>query len=175
MVIVMNLQEKQDLITAKIKECLVVYGLQDIDLVIDFMPLGSTGGLAYFLENIYNTRYFIVFNSVMIDQSFELFHPSIPIHECAHIIQVCIAPEAKQAHGPEWRAIVRRLGSEPTTYHELPIEGLGRSKSRIMKVRYQCGCSKYSLSITEHNKIRSGKKSKYCETCRFPAYAVDYI
>jgi predicted SprT family Zn-dependent metalloprotease len=42
-------------------------------------------------------------------------------HELAHIIQFRLFPRAKQAHGPEFRAILDSIGSDSSTYHRYNV------------------------------------------------------
>jgi len=42
-------------------------------------------------------------------------------HELAHVIQFRLYPRAKQAHGPEFRAIMLVLGYNGSTYHSYSV------------------------------------------------------
>lgn len=41
-------------------------------------------------------------------------------HEVAHVVQQIVYPNATQAHGPEWKFVMRELGCKFSTYHSLP-------------------------------------------------------
>lgn len=42
-------------------------------------------------------------------------------HELAHIIQFRLFPNASQAHGPEFRAIMESVGKDGSTYHSYSV------------------------------------------------------
>lgn len=54
-------------------------------------------------------------------------------HELAHVIQYVCFPHAKQAHGPEWKRIMRDLGFEPSTYHSMERPKVNGKKPRTYK------------------------------------------
>lgn len=48
------------------------------------------------------------------------FHQTIA-HELAHIIQARLYPNASQAHGPEFRAILSTVSNRTSTYHRYSV------------------------------------------------------
>ena len=76
-----------------------------------------------------------------VDQGFEVMK-EVLIHELAHVIQFVLYPKAKQAHGPEWKGIMRTLGVEPNTYHSMTRPAVpkktqaAKPKRKNLKTRY---------------------------------------
>jgi predicted SprT family Zn-dependent metalloprotease len=76
-------------------------------------------------------------------------------HEIAHLVTKQIYPNYIQHHGPEWKAVMRRLGLEAKRCHNM--QRLGKSFS------YKCPtCAQiFSVSPIIHKKIGSGRL-RYC-------------
>lgn len=93
------------------------------------------------------------------------FSRTIP-HEAAHLITKILYPKAKQAHGPEWRNVMNRLGVEDVKRcHSYDTSAL--VKSRVYeKFTYSCACErKLSLTKIIHNKIQNGSH-RACIHCK---------
>ena len=65
-------------------------------------------------------------NLIRINPAFLLAHTervlsrTVP-HEIAHLICHKLYPNAKQHHGPEFRKIMKELGCEDSTYHDMRL------------------------------------------------------
>ena len=83
-------------------------------------------------------------------------------HEVAHIVTKIVYPNAKQAHGPEFRYVMRVFGLNDSTYHSMVID----SYVEKYKYSYTCPCGgKFNLSACLHKKVQSGK-NRICRKCR---------
>lgn len=87
-------------------------------------------------------------------------------HEIAHLITHKLFPNASQAHGPEWKMIMRRLGLEAARCHSM--KRLGASHE------YRCPtCAKvYHMSPIVHKRITDGAP-RYCCRGGKPVYCSD--
>ena len=65
----------------------------------------------------------IKINPLFLNQfTLNVLHRTVP-HEVAHLITHAVYPQAKQHHGPEFRAVMRRLGNEDcSTYHTMRLD-----------------------------------------------------
>src|SRR5690606_25464272 len=66
-------------------------------------------------------------NLIKINPSFLIEHPEEMLnrtigHECVHLICHKLYPNAKQAHGPEWKYLMRSLGLPDTRCHSMVLE-----------------------------------------------------
>ena len=50
------------------------------------------------------------------------------MHELAHIVQYLVYPFAKQAHGPEFKSIMRTMGFSDRTYHSYNVKAAKSKK-----------------------------------------------
>lgn len=86
-------------------------------------------------------------------------------HEVAHYAVYRVHGGRRvRPHGPQWQAIMRALGAEPTVTFDLDISGLPRRRQR--RHRYHCGCREHSLSSTRHNRVSAGRARYACLACR---------
>lgn len=84
----------------------------------------------------------------------EVLHQTLG-HEIAHLYVSMNFPRAKQHHGKEFRFVMRCLGLEGKTYHNMIIPGMATKRQPRMKKRYIyknvnddiCG-----LTAQKHNK-----------------------
>lgn len=76
-------------------------------------------------------------------------------HEIAHLVTMKIYPYASQAHGPEWKMVMRRLGLEAARCHTM--KRLGASHN------YKCPTCQtvFDLSPIIHRRMMGGQK-RYC-------------
>jgi len=116
---------------------------------VDFFSKGSAAGLA----SLRSKR--VSFNTVLMSRHPEDFDNTI-IHEVAHLVTYQIRPNAKQAHGPEFKRIMLILGGSPNTYHTYDVSGLKRTYAKTRYV-YECspGCT-HNMTKGKHDKIVSG-------------------
>lgn len=77
-------------------------------------------------------------------------------HEICHIYQYKYYPYAKQAHGPEWKRLMRLIGLSPDTYHSMKLDGVVRKshkKTRYVYVDQQTGKC-YNATKKQHETFR---------------------
>ena len=99
----------------------------------------------------------VSFNYHYINEA-DFWNTTVP-HEVAHHIQKWLYPRARQAHGPEFRSIMARLGCSTRTRHSMAPEALKEFKPH----EYECPCCKktFNLSNIIHNRIQSGQR-RFC-------------
>lgn len=94
------------------------------------------------------------YNPIYVNEP-DFWNTTVP-HELAHLVQHYVFPLAKQAHGPEFRSIMREFGCSERTYHTMRPEPL------IEKRPFQYSCPKcgeiYFLSNLLHNRYQAGKR-----------------
>ena len=97
------------------------------------------------------------------------------IHEVAHLATFKLRPYAKQAHGPEFRAICTALGGSGTTKAEYGVSKIVGAKveTREDKIAsgkwtlYKCSCNN-AIAVTKitHNKIVRNNAKYSCNKCK---------
>lgn len=122
---------------------------------VGFYSKGTAAGLAHRSGHV-------EFNEVLMARHPEDFDVTI-IHEVAHIVTFKVFPNAKQAHGPEFKRVMRMLGVDnPTRCHSYDVSGLIRRKT-VKRFEYVCehGCT-HGLTIHRHKTIESGMVRYRC-------------
>lgn len=127
------------------------------DLEVDWYSGKKSAGIAY--------RHFpkVAFNVEFMEQeSNESFLQTV-IHEVAHYVTWQVYPWAKQAHGPEFKYILRQLGStRESIKHSYSVKGIG---NQMRVFHYGCACGKeYRLSAIMNTKIQRGEVRR-CTIC----------
>jgi len=78
-------------------------------------------------------------------------------HEFAHHICYQMWPTLRISHGPEWKAVMVKLGLPPTRCHDYDVSEV---KTRTLKT-FEYACTKcgfkYELTSIRHNRILKGK------------------
>lgn len=106
----------------------------------------------------------IGFNTDIMFKTSEIEFEQTIVHEICHRLQKDLYPNAKQAHGPEWKWIMQKMGKEPLRCHNFDVSEA--KKNSVKKHIYNCTCGKeFKLSTTMHNKIRRGS-TRICMSCR---------
>ena len=116
----------------------------------------SVAGYAYQYQNR------IELNEQLFESNQETFFSRTIPHECAHLIQKRLYPQAKQAHGPEFRSILRCLGADTSTRHQMDVS-VAYGKPMY---QYKCSCDRV-LNLTKliHTRVQSGS-SRHCKACK---------
>lgn len=86
------------------------------------------------------------------------------VHEAAHLITNIMFPDAKQAHGPDWRHVMRIIGATDTERTHSYDTSVALSGEYY---RYACGCKdrSHTLSPLKHKRINSGQIYS-CKKCK---------
>jgi SprT protein len=105
----------------------------------------------------------LTFDPFYIEQNPKAYMARTVPHEVAHLLTRMLYPEAKQHHGPEWRAIMKRLGAEATTYHSYDTTNAPGRHARDHV--YKCACRQFNLTKKMHNSIQNGN-SRRCLSCK---------
>lgn len=125
-------------------------------LLVDWeVKSAGIAGLAY------RGRNRVSFNIDYIGQ--DGFWTNTIVHEVAHHIQWWIYPQAKQAHGPEFRRIMSLMGCSTHTRHSMSTPELVARRPH----EYECPICKKSFSLSNiiHKRIQSGQK-RWCASTR---------
>lgn len=81
-------------------------------------------------------------------------------HEVAHLYVAKYIPSAKQAHGPQFKRILRYLGVSDSTYHSMKLVN-GPVKITRIKKRYvyitEHSKREINLTTQQHNKVELGR------------------
>lgn len=80
---------------------------------------------------------------------------STVVHELCHLLQRRHYPNAKQAHGPEFKSIMRSFGVPPSTHHSYDIKGVARRRT---KHKYVVDGTEFLLSPQKHRKVLLGTR-----------------
>lgn len=141
------------------------FNVDNVEVVVEGMSYNNR-----FSAGTYSTY----FNKVTISMHYLVAHPDEVIgntlsHEIAHAIVRRYFPDAKQAHGKEFRMIHRMLGGTGETYHHMANpEGIVESKRKMTKYVYPCPkCNhEYHVSPQTHKKLMAGGRSASCPDCK---------
>jgi SprT protein len=88
-------------------------------------------------------------------------------HEVAHFLAYeLFGTRNIRPHGMEWRAIMHRLGAEPSVTCQYDLGGIPQRRQR--RFEYSCGCSSHAISTVRHNRVQRGKGRYLCRQCRQP-------
>jgi SprT protein len=84
------------------------------------------------------------------------------IHEACHIAAAHIYGPGVQAHGREWKALMRKAGAKGDRCHRVDRTGLQR---RTVRVPAYCGCMTHQITKARRTKMRKGIAYR-CRRCR---------
>jgi len=153
-------KDRVDLIHAKTKEVvdeLSQHGYAPFELNVKIERIKPTfAGLAYRVYNI------VILNSLYVRDHFEDALNVTLAHEICHLYQHKYYPRAKQAHGPEWKNLMRLLNLAPNTYHKLSVPELENNKKRKARYIYSDGNKSFKLTTAKHNKIQKLRLQVSC-------------
>jgi len=91
------------------------------------------------------------------------FLASTVAHEVSHLITVACHGRV-QAHGSEWRAVMRHLGiADPQRCHQYAVDETAVRRQR--RWAYECNCRGHELSTTRHKRIQTGSSRYHCRQC----------
>lgn len=122
-------EHKVEAKVAEVKAKLATLGYADIPLKVKVCKLkGTYAGYATYatLEVAFDTEYLLNFEDEMLNET-------VP-HEVVHHYIKKYYPRAKQAHGPEFRRLMRAIGAIGSTKHAMKLES--KTKNRRTKTRY---------------------------------------
>ncbi|WP_296811339.1 SprT-like domain-containing protein [Thiocapsa sp.] len=93
-------------------------------------------------------------------------------HEVAHVVAFVKNGPRIRPHGPEWQAVMRHFGVEPSRCHRFDVSRL-RTRS-LRRFLYRCSCGTHEISSIRHNRIRREGTVYLCRRCRQPLkHAID--
>jgi SprT protein len=134
---------------------------------VSFDLTGTCAGTAYW------RRRHIRFNHQLLAENPAHFESDIIPHELAHLIVRHLHGEAPASHGPEWQAVMRKLGVDLARLHSLDTTN---SRTTAKVYGYVCSCNANNwLSSRQHPRAQRGAVYA-CRQCKgpmaFPAAAV---
>jgi len=95
------------------------------------------------------------------------FKQTIP-HELAHLVVEILYPDAKQAHGPEFRRLMAFWGFDSSTRIKYDREAAGIEIRKQPLYVYECACETqtniFKFSSTIHKRIEQGDHRR-CRSC----------
>ncbi|MFB1486437.1 MULTISPECIES: SprT-like domain-containing protein [unclassified Thiocapsa] len=87
-------------------------------------------------------------------------------HEVAHVVAFVKYGPRIRPHGPEWQAVMRHFGVEPSRCHCYDVSKL-RTRS-LQRFLYRCSCGTHEISSIRHNRICREGAVYLCRRCRQP-------
>lgn len=123
--------------------------------------LTSTAGNVSFMRNTRGSIKMKLSVPIMRDNP-EEFIKDTPGHEAAHHIVHCVYGTETQAHGSEWKRVMRLIGQEPKRTHRMTV--VKKTQDRIAAT---CGCQTHMITKQRVTKMRRGMTYN-CRKCRQP-------
>lgn len=155
--------ELTEIVQSEVARCFTLFNKPVPTYSIAFFDTGVKAGSCYtYIVNGVLLDAKLSFNTKLYERNKETFINTI-LHEIAHLIQRIYIPNAKQAHGPEWRNICSVIGCNGKTYHNYECNDL--FKKKIKRHVYSCPSTTHILSTTLHNRVLNGKKY-FCVCCK---------
>lgn len=124
---------------------------------VAFDVTGKCAGQARYLKHE------VSFNLILARDNSEEFENTVS-HEIAHLLTKVLYPNAKQAHGPEFKRVHRWMGGTGNTYHSYDVSGVAKKRKTTTYV-YTCGCTEHTVTSIRHNKMKAGALYK-CNACK---------
>ncbi len=130
---------------------------------VSFKDMGRTAGRARYIDNS------IKYSPTLYKENESVFIARTVPHEIAHLITHLVFPHAKQAHGPEWRSVMQKLGvTDNSRCHSYDTSSTKRSRDRFV---YRCDCEiSHWITAHKHKKMQIGIKF----TCRKCKKTIDF-
>lgn len=165
------MNELQKKVVKKVEECYElaaeVYGRTFQFPEILFKKRGRVAGTA---QSFYGRSGVLNFNMKLLEQNEADFLENTVPHEVAHLVTFDLHGTIRNqngrrsSHGPEWKAVMRSLGVNPSTTHNYDVSDAGGHHKT--KHVYQCGCGKqYAIGPTIHRNIQNGQVRFHNRTC----------
>lgn len=99
-------------------------------------------------------------------QAADFIATTVP-HEVAHVVTWLNHGDTVRPHGPEWQAVMRRLGVEaPQRCHQFELAP-GKVR-RQRRWTYRCACREHLLSTTRHHRWLYEDQQYLCRACGEP-------
>ncbi|RLA45646.1 MAG: metallopeptidase [Gammaproteobacteria bacterium] len=122
-------------------------------------------GRAAGMYKVVGARRRIRYNPYIFALYFEEHLISTVAHEVAHYISDCLYGLSNiKPHGPQWRAVVKKFGTDASRTFDHSLEGVPQRQHR--RVVYHCDCGEHQLGIRRHNKVCRQEAEYKCRRCR---------
>ena len=124
---------------------------------IGFYSKGAVAGKAYY------SAHKVEYNEILAKENGKDFMTTV-VHEIAHLVTYKVFPNAKQAHGPEFKHVMKSLGHDPRTYHSYDTSSV---KRKVTKTRYiyTCSCENKTHELTRQKHEKA--EILICRICKF--------
>lgn len=122
---------------------------------ISFDLTGKAAGMAHL------DRRHVQLNAILLTENEEAFNTRTIPHELAHLIDWHLHG-VSDGHGDKWKAIMRRLGLEPSRTHSYDVTNARTTKHYD---GFACACGPHSLSAKMHARFQRGVKYQ-CKRCK---------
>lgn len=124
----------------------------DISYTVEKLP-AKTAGQAHLYSKI------VKINTLYLKEHKESILCDTLPHEICHIYQAHYFPNAKQSHGPEWKRLMKAVGLQANTYHNMSIPEIAQSKRKKVRYVYVTQSGKEGLlTRQQHTDVQSGYK-----------------
>ncbi|UHD16648.1 SprT family zinc-dependent metalloprotease [Thiocapsa bogorovii] len=108
----------------------------------------------------------IRYNATLLSMHETHFVSETVAHEVAHVVAFVKHGPRIRPHGPEWQAVMRHFGVEPSRCHRYDVSRL-RTRS-LQRFLYRCDCGTHEISSIRHNRICREGTVYLCRRCRQP-------
>lgn len=132
-----------------------VFGLNIATPNVEFFSTGAAAGFAQYSTNT------VKYNEVLAKENGDEFD-FVVIHEIGHLVTRKLFPKAKQAHGPEFRYVMRSLGGKESTRHSFDVSSV-KVKRKVKRFIAKCNCRTHSLTSAKAKEL-SRFHCKYCKS-----------
>lgn len=127
-----------------------------------FDLLGTCAGQACFPRRGGGPAYIRINVDLLERYPVEMLMETLP-HECAHVVQRHIWGDC-QAHGKEWKSVMKAFGKKPTRLHDMTVKPEDASGPP-----YHCGCTDRAHYLTDkHQRLIDAGKDLKCSRCGQP-------
>jgi predicted SprT family Zn-dependent metalloprotease len=149
-----------------------IYSIDMAIPMVEFKKLGRVAGYAIFDRN------YIQYNDTLAAENFEDFKERTVIHEVAHLIDHTLHGIQRSGngrriiHGKTFKAIMVRLGADPSTYHSYDTTSVTKARNKYVWVNTEG--QKLILGATRHRRMLASGGTHYWmrnHTCREYTYA----
>jgi SprT protein len=138
-----------------------LYDRRFVPPLISFDLTGRIAGMYRVQRGQQQIRY----NPYIFDKYFTDNLANTVPHEVAHfVVNALYGRRRVQPHGAEWRAVMQRLGAEPSVTCRYDLGGIPQRRQR--RFEYNCGCNTHAMSAVRHNRVQSGRGRYLCRQCR---------
>jgi len=148
---------------AAIAQATILFGRKFAEIPVMFELRGQAAGM----YRVRGGRRVIRYNPYIFARYFSDNLANTVPHEVAHYVtDVLYGLRRVRPHGPEWRAVMRAFGAEPSATCHYDLDGI--PVRRQQRFSYRCACATHSISSVRHRRIQNGRARYSCRRCQTP-------